>query len=541
MNKTTATLTIIAIALVLGGVLSFFRNQTRPEAPAAPPAQQLSSSAQASERRTSTTQHQEFVSSPQESPHHPLPPPPLGALSGEITLSYPDVQSAAEAMERLQRAGFTIIAQSPALHALRVRVSGDKARRLLADLAGDTARPGYNFPVTLPTLPGESYQGPAGLPFGPNAIHWMGADGHPNLGQGVTIAVVDSGVAPHPNLQHALIGEIDLIGSSQSYGHGTAVASLIAGNTPDAPGIAPSADILSVRVLNHEGATDAFTLAQAIVAAADAGAHIINLSLGSYGDATVLRQAVSYAESLGSVLVASTGNDGIGLLAYPAAYPGVVAVGAIDAAGQRAGFSNYGEGIAITAPGVGIHAAWDDDALVSFSGTSAAAPLISGALAALLSENPGMTPSQAVSIMSATANDTGPPGPDSYTGQGSANLRRMLNHNTPGIHDLAIADHYIRHDVTRDDAISVLVTVQNRGTTWVDGTHLTVNYEGRQQHFMIEGLNPGQTTAREILLNPTPILQGQGTRITSQVSLTSAEDTNPSDNTHTTVLSRPPQ
>ena len=85
------------------------------------------------------------------------------------------------------------------------------------------------------------------------------------------------------------------------------------------------------------------------------------------------------------VIVAAVGNDAVNAVAYPAAYPGVLSVGAVDANGQHLYFSNRGPAVDLVAPGYGVEAAWLDDQTVLFSGTSAATPIVSGALAALLS------------------------------------------------------------------------------------------------------------------------------------------------------------
>ncbi|MGY8688851.1 MAG: S8 family serine peptidase, partial [Verrucomicrobiales bacterium] len=130
-------------------------------------------------------------------------------------------------------------------------------------------------------------------------------------------------------------------------GHGTAVASVAAGTHAAAPGVAPAAQVLSFRVADSDGNSDSFTLAQGILAAAEAGADVINISLGSTGDSGVVEEAVNKAMAAGSTIVAAAGNNGADSLSYPAAYEGVISVGSVDAAGQHLDFSNTAESLNI--------------------------------------------------------------------------------------------------------------------------------------------------------------------------------------------------
>jgi subtilisin family serine protease len=121
-------------------------------------------------------------------------------------------------------------------------------------------------------------------------------------------------------------------------GHGTRVASLIAGalNQVGMAGVAPGATILPVAALDPSGVGDSSTVARAIIAAADAGARVINLSLGGPGRDPVLDQACRYAFTKGAVLVAAAGNSyqSGNQVQYPAASPNVLAVASVDGAGN---------------------------------------------------------------------------------------------------------------------------------------------------------------------------------------------------------------
>ncbi|WOO42385.1 S8 family peptidase [Rubellicoccus peritrichatus] len=469
-----------------------------------------------------------------------LPEAPSGSINGDLTLTYRTAAEAKAALRRLKKAGVGIRGYSDQLNTIRVRARSESERSAVSRLAGNGAEAGFNFPVSAPPDPIEGEAGTGTEGFGANAVKWMNTPDNPELGSGVTVAVIDSGISAHDNLDGSVSNAIRINGNNVDYGHGTAVASLIAGQSPEAPGVAPGAELIDIQVLAGDDGTDAFKLAEAIVAATDAGANVINLSLGANGDAGILYEAVKYASANGAILVASAGNDATGALAYPAAYSEVVGVTSIDANAEPTTFSNFGEGATVAAPGVGINAAWTDEELVTFSGTSASAPLVSGALAALLSENPGMTSTEAVDVLTSTANDSGAPGYDPYLGAGTVDVGRMLNYDTPGINDVAVADHYIVRDESNLEAVSVLVTVQNRGTEWANNNTLTVEYEGRTQDYYLGGLNPGQTASQEILLNPSTLLSGQPTRIASEIKSTGTEDSSPENNSRVTVISLPP-
>lgn len=532
-------LAFVAIALV-GGALAWRSlshsssddanvKRAEPNTPAAKTSNSEQQSIQVTETAQPSEKPAEFL----------LPETPDGAINGDVTLTYGSATEAKEALKRLRKAGISILGYSDQLNTIRVRARTPKERSAVSRLAGNGADAGFNFPVSSPPAPIEGEAGTGTKAFGANAVKWMNTPDNPKLGTGVTVAVIDSGISKHDNLDGSVTNAISINGTGADYGHGTAVASLIAGQSSEAPGVAPGAELIDIQVLEGEDGTDAFKLAEAIVAATDAGAEVINLSLGANGDATVLHEAVKYASANGAILVASAGNESTGALAYPAAYPEVVGVTSVDANAEPATFSNFGEGATVAAPGVGINAAWTDESLVTFSGTSASAPLVSGALAALLSENPGMSSTEAVDVLTSTANDSGAPGADPYLGSGTVDVGRMLDYNTPGINDVAVADHYIVRDESDLEAVSVLVTVQNRGTEWSNNNTLTVQYEGRTQDYFLGGLNPGQTASQEILLNPNTLLSGQPTQIASQVQSSGAEDSKPDNNSRVTVISLP--
>ena len=141
---------------------------------------------------------------------------------------------------------------------------------------------------------------------------------------------------------------------SDNDGHGTFVAGTIAQSTNNGRGVAgmaPGASILPVKVLSDQGFGDVRALANGIVYATDQGADVINMSLGSPSSSQTEYRAIQYAYDRDVVLVAASGNEFARSISYPAAYPEVIAVGAVRASGTRSPYSNTGSGLEIVAPG----------------------------------------------------------------------------------------------------------------------------------------------------------------------------------------------
>ena len=204
------------------------------------------------------------------------------------------------------------------------------------------------------------------MPFESQGLDRIGAPAVRNgWGQGVTVAVIDSGIAAHPSLKSADITHVDLVGDGSEWnGHGTAMASLIAGNDPRVGGVAPAAKLIDIRVTDAKGESNVALLSSAIVKAADLGARVINISLGSASSTPMLEEAVRYAQSRHVVIVAAAGNEKQTALSMPAGLPGVLSVAAVDAGGKQAWFSNSGAGLTLAAPGVGIVSGYADSKVV---------------------------------------------------------------------------------------------------------------------------------------------------------------------------------
>lgn len=221
------------------------------------------------------------------------------------------------------------------------------------------------------------------------------------FGQGIKIAVIDTGIdlnhsvfsgslAPSSEWKDFVDGDsypIDVSGGN-GYGHGTAVASIILQ-------IAPKAKILPIRVLDQNGMGDTDDVVAAIDWALQKGVHIINISLGSQQSVESLRAMAGYANSMGIMVFASSGNyGGNETMTFPAGYSfwggttygKTLGIGSVTSSNQISSFTSYGYHLYGVAPGQNISAAYPGEQSVSVTGTSFAAPLFTGAGALALSE-----------------------------------------------------------------------------------------------------------------------------------------------------------
>jgi thermitase len=241
-------------------------------------------------------------------------------------------------------------------------------------------------------------------------------------GQGVKVAVLDTGMQRHPTFRDSQISHYDLVGDgSKPHNHAQGVGSLIAGSNPQVPGLAPAAEILDFRVADDKGISVTPVIAQAIYDAVAAGAAVINISMGGYGDSQVVRDALAYAESRQVHVVAAAGNENYDQLAFPAAVSSVIAVGSVDGDRRQAEFSNSGRELDISAPGVGLYVAWGTDKLAQASGTSHSTALVSGAVAALRSR--GYSYADVERLLKNWAKPTGAPASQVGAGVLYLNLR----------------------------------------------------------------------------------------------------------------------
>ena len=304
----------------------------------------------------------------------------------------------------------------------------------------------------------------------------------------VTVAVVDTGIRPHPDLDGQRRGGYDFVrGSASGDGdgldpdptdpgdrlgaslfHGTHVAGTVAAATNDGygvTGIAPGVRLMPLRVVSVEGIAETADIVQAIRYAAglpnDSGtvpaarADVINVSISAaVACPASLAEAIAAARTAGSIVVASVGNSNRDQDTFPAGCPGVVGVGAVDALARKASYSNYGRGVDLAAPGGQIGADLDGDGYGDgvfstharrtgtlivpthdpLEGTSMAAPHVSGVLALMRSLDPGLTPVAIDQLLASGALtvDIGSPGPDTL-GVGLISALKAVQAATGGV------------------------------------------------------------------------------------------------------------
>lgn len=206
-------------------------------------------------------------------------------------------------------------------------------------------------------------------------------------GDGVTVALVDSGAAPHFALDGVVVDYRNFTTDGDIHdtlGHGTHCAGIIGAKTGAAKGIAPKCQIHSLKVLGHSGMGSNEAVEQAVRYATELKADIISMSLGSSRPHEGVHSAIKEACAAGIIIVCAAGNDG-GAVNFPAAFVETIGVGAVDRYGQACEFSSRGKNIAVAAPGQDITSTWLNNGYATISGTSMAAPFVAGTLALYVS------------------------------------------------------------------------------------------------------------------------------------------------------------
>lgn len=274
--------------------------------------------------------------------------------------------------------------------------------------------------------------------------------------QTINVAILDTGIdlthedlqgviATDPTQSNSVLGKhffTDKTGKqasdndiTDSVGHGTHIAGIIgavANNGKGIAGISSAARIMPVKVLDGIGYGNDADIAQGLVWATDNKARIINLSLSGSVKTKTLGNAVKYAVDRGVIVIAATGNEGNSGPNYPAAYDGVIGVGATDDEDMWMHESNYGSYVDLVAPGVSILStypaskSYDGTEYEVNTGTSMAASFVSGLASLILTKNPNLTGEQVKGIMMVSATDLGQTGWDRFYGYGRIDANRAL-------------------------------------------------------------------------------------------------------------------
>ena len=304
--------------------------------------------------------------------------------------------------------------------------------------------------------------------------------------------------------------------------HGTHVTGTIVQTTDNNYGVAGMAfgtSIMPVKVLGKGGSGTDLSLADGICYAADKGAHVISMSLG-FGSGLTQEQipdvteAVAYAYDKGVILVASSGNEGVGVVSLPAAYPQVIAVGAVHSGDERASYSQYGEALEVVAPG-GDGNDRDGDGYMDgvlqqtfsegdptnwdyywfYTGTSMAAPHVSGLIALLLAQDSVRTQDEIRQILHTTSVDLGDPDWDEEYGYGRIDAYAALQW-TATSNDPPIADDQSAN--TDEDAAAAIILTGNDS----DGDTITFSVVADPSHGSLTG------TAPDLIYTPEPNFNG---------------------------------
>ncbi|MBI1886074.1 MAG: S8 family serine peptidase [Chloroflexi bacterium] len=426
------------------------------------------------------------------------PSPPLAEASvlydhpqpqfapGRLVVRFKEGASA-QAIARLNAAHGASVAKVQPLSGLRrlsLPAGADLGRALVAYRRSPiVAEAGYNFIAHTTDAPNDtnySYQWHM-----PNTVGGVWAEGAwdlaPARGQGVVVAVIDTGVAYEDyngtlgNNQQTFKKAPDLASTpfvapwdfanndahaNDDNGHGSHVAGTISQDTNNAygvAGVAYNSTIMPLKVLDYSGSGFDDDVVEAIYYAVNNGARVINMSLGIPGSGSPdaggnvcteivgLKAALDYAYASGVVVVAASGNDGATTVSCPAAYPTVIAVGATRFDGQVTFYSNGGSALDMTAAGGDPNVDQNGDGYsdgvlqetfcysstfllifnlygvfcdVFYSGTSMASPHVAGTAALLLGESPALSPDQVRSLLQSTARDRGAAGWDPSYGWG---------------------------------------------------------------------------------------------------------------------------
>ncbi len=257
-----------------------------------------------------------------------------------------------------------------------------------------------------------------------NAVKASSAWNYGCYGNEVKIAVIDSGVYNHPYLKDSLLEGYNTIdettNTEDNIGHGTFVSSIISGikSTEYTCGVAQKAKIIPIKCFDPNYSTKVDIIAEAIDYAVNVcDCDIINMSFGLRGNSTYLKEKIDMALQKGVILIAAVGNEGNSAIRYPAAYDGVVGVGAIDSNCERCTFSQYNSSVDVVAPGDELFG-FSIDGFTENRGTSFSAPHVSAAAAIAKCINPHINSDIFNSLIQQTSIDLGEIGYDVSYGYG---------------------------------------------------------------------------------------------------------------------------
>jgi len=339
-------------------------------------------------------------------------------------------QGVANKAEIVSNAGGKVIKDLPLVNGMAVMVSAKALERKAGvlrvendDLVFAVGRPFCNYnEVCEPNL-GENpscsdcKNGEEEPPAPPSQVIDWGVDRidadlvwDTNKGQGVRVAVIDSGIdSNHPDL--LVSGGYNTINPRKSWnddnGHGTHVAGIVAAldNEIGVIGVAPMADLYAVKVLNRQGVGFTSDVIEGLYWAIENGMQVANMSIGSSGCSETYHDAIKAAKDEGITIAAAAGNNGEtdGSIVCPAKWPETIAVSATKQGDELASFSSWGEEIDLAAPGYEIKSTWNNGDYYVANGTSMATPHVAGVAALVIASGKAISPDDVINLLKGTA------------------------------------------------------------------------------------------------------------------------------------------
>ena len=298
--------------------------------------------------------------------------------------------------------------------------------------------------------------------------------------QDVIIAILDTGVSEHVEFSGRLLEGYDFINSDNNAtddnGHGTSCAGIAAAKGNNSEGIAGvcwDCMILPVKVLSFDGYGQDTEIADGVQWSADNGANVISMSLGGGGYVSYFDNAISYAHSIGTVVLAASGNDNSGSISYPSAYENCISVGALSPCNERKSNSscdgenywgsNYGNGLDFLSPGVRIHTTtYSGGYTTTFNGTSSACPHAAGIAGLIFSADQTLSSEAVKFIMAESSDDLGAEGYDIQTGHGRTNAFSALALIVSGP-VIELSDNQVELSLSSNQIDTNNITVYNTG------------------------------------------------------------------------------
>ena len=321
-------------------------------------------------------------------------------VKDEILLRLKPGISLSEFKRLLRKINGTVVDSNPSTGIYKIRLPENSDIPSIVEQIGDhpgleKAEPNYAYPIPGPNKTASqtlSDPGPSGVPAPSGAA---------------PIAILDTGLTPDSGLEGFVLNSLDALNPgepiSDSAGHGTQMA-LIAAGIINPDGVRADSDtpisIIPIRAFDDNGFTSNFNIMRSIDFALNNGARVMSLSWGSEIKSDFLENALEYADSKGLIIVASAGNEPTGKSVYPAAYSSVIGVGALGPDGRSWEKSNYGDFVAVYAPGFATLPVGYKGDPGGYAGTSISTAFVANIIASYLVQNPNATRQEIIKALS---------------------------------------------------------------------------------------------------------------------------------------------